>query len=129
MKAAMEPPPPGVSPSNVPRMQPMNCERLSLFIMARLGRRMRMEAFSFSTLEEPDWLISSVSANSPTMTSTGSMPLRRSGTPKVKRVTPEIGSVPTVAIIRPITAAARPFTSEPPVIEAMTERPRMPRPK
>ena len=43
MKAAIEPPPPGVSPSNRPKMQPMVCERLSLFIIARLGRRMRIE--------------------------------------------------------------------------------------
>ena len=43
------------------------------------------------------------------MTSTGSMPPSRSATPKVKRLTPETGSVPTVAIISPTTRREQPL--------------------
>ncbi len=59
-------------------MQPMNCERLSLFIMVQLGQLdADAEPLSCAMLPEPDWLISSVSAKRPTMTSTGSMPLEQ----------------------------------------------------
>ncbi len=59
----------------------------------------------------------------------GLMPSRRSGEPKVKRLTPETESVPIVEIIKPRTAEARPFKSDLLDKEAMTERPSMPRPK
>ena len=55
-----------------------------------------------------------------------SMPPRSSDWPKVKRRTPDTGSVPTVATISPSTPPIRPFTSDPSVSEAMTLRPRMP---
>ena len=54
------------------------------------------------------------------------MPPSRSGEPKVKRATPETGSVPTVAIISPMMPASRPFSSDPPERPAMTERPSTP---
>jgi hypothetical protein len=41
-------------------------------------------------------------------------------------LTPEIGSDPTVAIIRPRTPVMRPFTNEPSVRLAITLRLRMP---
>ena len=63
------------------------------------------------------------------MMNNGAMPSRRSGTPKVNRLTPEIGSVPMVAIINPSVAAASPLSSDLLESEAITERPRMPRPK
>ena len=55
------------------------------------------------------------------------MPARSSGSPKVKRLTPEIGSVPTVATIMPTAAAAKPFSSEPSDKEAMMLRPSTPK--
>ena len=54
------------------------------------------------------------------MMSNGAMPLSRSGTPKVKRLTPEIGSVPTVETIMPTIAAARPFSKDLLASEAIT---------
>ncbi len=56
----------------------------------------------------------------------GGTPESSSGLPKVKRLTPETGSVPTVAIIRPTTPAIRPLTSEAPESEAMTLSPSTP---
>ncbi len=74
-------------------------------------------------------VINSVTANSPTMTKIGAIPSRRSGEPKVKRLTPDIGSVPMVDTIKPNVAAAKPFNSDLPVCDAISDRPRIPRPK
>ena len=63
------------------------------------------------------------------MTRIGATPSSRSGCPKVKRGTPETGSEPTVATIRPSKPAARPFRSDGPASEAITPRPRTPRAK
>ena len=51
------------------------------------------------------------------------------GEPNVKRLTPEIGSEPIVAIMRPRIAAAAPLSSDRPDNETMTDSPSRPRPK
>ena len=54
------------------------------------------------------------------------MPDSSSGLPKVKRLRPVTGSVPTVAIISPSSPAISPLTSESPDTDAMTLRPSTP---
>ena len=60
------------------------------------------------------------------MTRMGPNPSMRLTEPKVKRLTPEMGSLPTVASIRPSTPGISPFSSEPSDREAITLSPRMP---
>ena len=61
----MDPPPPGVSPSNVPENAADELRRFSLFIIARLGSVMRIDCLpSAGFVADPDWLMSSVRAKS-----------------------------------------------------------------
>ena len=57
------------------------------------------------------------------------MPAKRSGEPKVKRFTPDKGSVPMVAIISPTMPAISPLISDPEDSEAITLSPSTPNAK
>lgn len=63
----------------------------------------------------------SPTANRPTATTTTSMPSASSGIPSVSRCCPEVGSMPTVPMSRPMPSAARPRILEEPrtVVTAM----------
>ncbi len=69
---------------------------------------------------------SSLTANNPTITSSGGMPDSSSGRSKVKRVRPVTGSVPTVAIISPSTPAISPLSSDARASEVITLSPSTP---
>ena len=127
MKAAMVPPAPGVTPSNVPIAEPIAVGLNNRFIIAQLGNFSR--ASRASAFAHGGSLICtsiSVTAKRPTMTRSGLMPPNKSGSPKVNRGTPDTGSEPTIENIRPITAANSPLISEPLDKPATTEIPRMP---
>ncbi len=62
------PPAPGISPSSVPTVQPIACERAIFFIIGSRGRRTRMDAFGFIPVRAtPLRIISSVTHKVPTM--------------------------------------------------------------
>ena len=60
------------------------------------------------------------------MTRIGAIPSSSSTRPNVKRGTPEIGSVPTVATMSPSSPAANPIRIDRPASEAITLRPSTP---
>ena len=127
MNAAIVPPAPGVTPSTVPMTVPIICGLKMRFVMAQSGSF--SFAFDLATLTHsgsPICTSISVTANKPTMTRIGFTPPSKSAEPKVKRGTPDIGSLPIQAIIKPISAAITPLISEPPDRPAITDKPRMP---
>ena len=94
--------------------------------MRKLGSFTLVSPFGFCQSGRPDWTSSSLTANTPTITRMYSMPPSSSGRPKVNRVTPDCGSVPTMAIIRPRMPVIRPLTSMPSASVAITLIARMP---
>ncbi len=113
----------GISPSTVPVMQPMNCGRSSRRMSAGEGITTLTETDWVPTPGLPDWRSSSLTAKSATITISGLNPFSRSGWPKVKRSTPERGSMPMVATIIPTQRRREPFpSSDPPDSEAMILR-------
>ena len=127
MKAAMVPPAPGVTPSTVPITAPMACGLKRRLLIAQSGNFKR--ACECRALAHGGSVICtsiSVTAKRPTMTRMGLTPPSRSAEPKVKRATPETGSEPMKAMLKPMHAAMLPRMSDPPDSPAMTDRPRMP---
>ena len=95
--------------------------------MAQLGSfRRASDLKALTQAGSPICTSISVTANKPTMIRMGLMPPSRSADSKVKRGTPETGSLPTNASMRPMQAAMTPRSKEPPDRPAMTDRPRMP---
>ncbi len=126
-KAAIVPPAPGVTPSKVPIAAPIACGRKSRRHVRQSGSlRRAARASTFAHAGSIACTISSVTAKRPTITTIGRMPPRRSGEPKVNRATPETGSVPIVAIMKPMIPAISPFSSDLPDSPAMTLRPSTP---
>ncbi len=86
MKAATEPPAPGMQPSKVPIAEPISCGRQSRRQVRKLGSLILVSAPGLRQAGRPAWIISSLTANTPTMIRIGSMPPSSSGRPKVKRL-------------------------------------------
>ncbi len=130
MKAAMVPPAPGVTPSTVPMAAPIACGLKRRLVMAQLGNLSLVDALPpLAQAGSPICTSISVTANKPTMIRMGFTPSNKSSEPKVKRCTPETGSLPMKAIIKPMHAAIKPRINEPPDNPAMTESPKMPKEK
>ena len=130
MKAATVPPAPGVTPSMVPITAPMAWGLNNRLLMAQLGNFKRVEPLPPRAQGgSPICTSISVTANKPTITKMGFTPSNKSSDPKVKRCMPDTGSLPMKAIIKPMHAAIKPRSKEPPDKPAMTDKPKMPKEK
>src|SRR4030042_6312425 len=103
-------PPPGSTPMKKPRKDPLSTDAQHLRQSSLVGRSPLKEVLKISLISEASRLMStSEIPKSPMATTTKSNPSSKRETPKVNRVAPWTGSMPTVPSKSPRVAIASPL--------------------